>query len=334
MPKKLSRRDVEQGLKTVPIDVVLLGAAGASTTKLTAKQRNFAEGIAMGKTKAGAYRDAYRSSAKPHHQSLEGQRLAAHPAIARQIDAFRLAAEARKHATPAALRQLVIERLTAHAIDDDLPPAQRLRALELLGKVTEVAAFTERREIIKSTDAGQAKAALLESLKLALRATTIDAEVITPKDRKGNSVTHAAGSPPAGTSDHPGGDPGRADEAAQAEPTAPAPPDAAERAAPHLHSIPHIRSSPDSVLAQDPSMFGGGVENAAGTQPAIESGTRVTPVTLPRVNPDVKGGEVLGETLSRVTPVTLARVNPEGGEKVGGLGGGEGVGGVPGGNWK
>jgi preprotein translocase subunit YajC len=31
----------------------------------------------------------------------------------------------------------VIERLTATAIDDEIKPAQRLRALELLGKVTE-----------------------------------------------------------------------------------------------------------------------------------------------------------------------------------------------------
>ena len=305
---KLSRRDLEEGLKAVPIETILMGAPTGKRA-LTAKQRKFAEAVAAGKTKAGAYREAYDTKTAPIHAGHQGHRLTQNPKIAAQIDALRLAAEARKHATPAALRQLVIERLTAHAIDDDLPPAQRLRALELLGKVTEVAAFTERREIIKSADAGQAKAALLESLKLALRATTIDAEVITPKDRKGNRVTHAAGSSPADASDHPGGDPGRADEAAQAEPTAPAPPDAAERAAPHLHSIPHIRSSPDTVLAENPSMLGGGVENAAGTQPAIKSGTRVT-------------------------PVTLARVNPEGGEKVGGFGDGEGVGGVPGGTWK
>ena len=91
----------------MPVDVVLLGAAGAKSTKLTAKQKAFAEGLAMGKTKAAAYRDAYDSKAKPHHQSLEGQRLAANPAIAQQVEALTLAAEAQKYATPAALRALV-----------------------------------------------------------------------------------------------------------------------------------------------------------------------------------------------------------------------------------
>jgi hypothetical protein len=173
--KKLTRKQVAEGLQAVPMDIVLLGAASAKEKKLTAKQRKFAEALAMGETKAGAYRAAYDTNTAPIHQGHAGHRLAQNPKIAAQVDALVLANEARKHATPAALRALVIERLTAHAIDEDIKPAQRLRALELLGKVTEVAAFTERREVVTHTDAGQLRERLIQSLRQAIQATATDA---------------------------------------------------------------------------------------------------------------------------------------------------------------
>jgi hypothetical protein len=94
-----------------------------------------------------------------------------------QIAAFQVAAAAAAYATPALLRQLVIERLTAAAIDPAVKPAQQLRALELLGKVTEVAAFTERREIIKVDTSGTAKSRLLASLRLAIEGSVSDATI-------------------------------------------------------------------------------------------------------------------------------------------------------------
>lgn len=175
MGRRVSRAEIEQAIGTMGIDAAI-GAQRKGPSKLTTKQRRFAEAIALGETKASAYRQAYASNAKPHHQSLEGQRLMASPAIAQQVEALMLAAEARRHATPAALRSLVIERLTAHAIDDGIQPAQRLRALELLGKVTEVAAFTERREVITQRDPAAARAALLDNLRAALRDGSITVE--------------------------------------------------------------------------------------------------------------------------------------------------------------
>lgn len=169
--KKLSRREISEAMQSVPLDTVLLGVTSKGEKTLTTKQRAFVEAVAMGDTKAGAYRKAYKSTGKPKTQSNEGQKLAKSPAISAQIDALRLAAEARKYATPAALRSLVIERLTAHAIDEDVKPAQRLRALELLGKVTEIAAFTERREIVKTTNVTDAKAQLLTLLRRAINQT-------------------------------------------------------------------------------------------------------------------------------------------------------------------
>lgn len=301
MPKKLTRREIAEGLKTVPIEAVLLGAP-TGEKQLTHKQRQFAEQVALGKPAAKAYREVYDTKAEPIHVGHEAHRLKTSPKIAAQIEALRLANEARRYATPAALRSLVIERLTAHAIDTDINPAQRLRALELLGKVTEIAAFTERREIIKASDPGQAKAALLENLRAALRATSIDAEILESRPAKGNSVTATEPAAVLATDDSPGSDPGPVDEAPAVDPTHPPPPDAPSRAAPPMLSIPHTRSSPSELPSVAP-------------QTAQKLGTRVTPVTLPRVNPDVDAESV--ETLSRVTPVTVVRENPsEGGRAI------------------
>lgn len=175
---RLNRKVISETLEAVPIENVLLGAPSAEK-RLTPKQRKFAEAIAMGESKAGAYRKAYDSKGTPATASRRGQDLTKHSAIAAQIDALRLAEEARKHATPAALRSLVIERLTLHAIDDSINPAQRLRALELLGKVTEVAAFTERREVVTHSDSRQIRERLVESLRAALTSGATDATPVS-----------------------------------------------------------------------------------------------------------------------------------------------------------
>jgi hypothetical protein len=168
---KLSRKQIKEGLQAQPMEAILMGAA-TPTKRLTQSQIRFAEQLAMGKTKAEAYRrsrpNGRESKAKPQTASKRGQELAKVGAIQAQADAFKLALEARKHATPEALRALVIEQLTAHAINENNPPAQRLRALELLGKVTEVAAFTERRETRQVVDASVLRAKLLDTLQAAL----------------------------------------------------------------------------------------------------------------------------------------------------------------------
>ena len=176
--RKLKRSEVVEALKTCPIESVLVGASRGTERALTAKQRKFAEAIARGETKAGAYRAAYDTQAKPDTQSQAGTRLMNDSRIAAQVAAFQAAAEAKRYATPAALRSLVIEQLTAMAVDDGVKHAQRLRALELLGKVTEVAAFTERREVVTVSDSGAARDRLIDSLRAALRSDAIDADVV------------------------------------------------------------------------------------------------------------------------------------------------------------
>ena len=172
--RRMSRKQVAEGLKAQPMEHILLGVNTGKDKRLTSKQVAFAEQIALGNTKAGAYRAAYDSHGKPVTQSRRGQEVAASGAVQAQVEAFRLALEAQRYATPAALRALVIERLTTTAINPEIAPAQQLRALELLGKVTEIAAFTERRELIKTDSAVNAKERLINSLRTAITTSSGD----------------------------------------------------------------------------------------------------------------------------------------------------------------
>jgi phage terminase small subunit len=238
--RKLSRREISEGLKAVPIESVLLGASNPAGLRLTAKQRKFAEEIARGETKAGAYRKAYAHKGKPKTASNEGQKLMKSPAISAQVDAMRLALERQKYTTPAALRALVIDKLTEKAIDPDIPPAQQLKALQLLGTVTEVAAFTQRSETVRVTDSAEIREKLLASIRQAIRVDAIDVETLQSDDllaeiAQGRAA--ATAEPPADA------DP------AGADPT-PAPPPADDLADSQavIHTIPLSQSSLETHL--------------------------------------------------------------------------------------
>jgi len=140
-------RQAKQYLETIGPDQVgtLLTS---SRSKLTAKQKAFAYHVAEGATKAAAYRKAYRADVAEATIRHEPYRIAADPRIAAEIQAYKLAAEAAKHRTAADLRALVIQTLVQQVIDPDCPPAIRTQAAKTLGQVTEVAAFTERKESV------------------------------------------------------------------------------------------------------------------------------------------------------------------------------------------
>jgi hypothetical protein len=210
---KLTRKAIAEGLEAVPIDTVILGASNSREKRLTAKQREFARQIAMGESKAGAYRKSRETKAKPETASRRGQELAKDSAIAAQIEAFKLAIEAERSRTPAHLRALTIHELTKHALDENFPPAQRVKALELLGKITEVALFTERREVVQVKDSGEIRERLMDSIRLAMKSSAQDVEVIEA-DTLLAEISGAADSATEGEPDEvaqdatpPGGDP-------------------------------------------------------------------------------------------------------------------------------
>ena len=181
---KLTRKQIKDALAKTPIEKVLLGHTN-SGIKLTAKQKAFAEKVAEGMTKAEAYRTTYDTQASKQQQGHQAHMLSQNPKIKAQIEAQKVALEAMKYQNAEHLRALAVHRLTQLAIDEGVKPAQQLKALELIGKITEVALFTERREVIKVTDTAEAKAKLIESLKLAMRSgDTIDADFIMTADAK------------------------------------------------------------------------------------------------------------------------------------------------------
>ena len=154
MPSKLTRAEIKAGLDTIPIETLLSSGEGKQA-KITHKQREFARAVAMGQSKAQAYRDTHKADATKRTISSEPYKLARDPRIAREVEAYQLALEAEKHRTPVQLKALLVQQLVQHSLDDDFPPAQRMKALQLIGQLFEVGAFLERKEttvVHKSTD--------------------------------------------------------------------------------------------------------------------------------------------------------------------------------------
>ena len=122
---------------------VIDGGRGPSG-KLTAKQFAYVQAILRGANQSDAYRTAYNAE-NMSAQAIwtEAGRLFRHPEVSRRITAGRAAQERQAVHTGAALR-LHVERelfeLSTNAESDQ----SKLRALELLGKLEKVGAFTER----------------------------------------------------------------------------------------------------------------------------------------------------------------------------------------------
>jgi hypothetical protein len=173
-PSKLTRAQLREALDTVPIDSLFPAAA---SRELTAKQKRFARDVAMGKTKADAYRDNYNVKSK-HTMTSKPYHLAADDRVKAEIEAYKLALETAKHRNPAALRELVIQSLVKVIIDPESKPGQITAAAKVLGTVTEVAAFTERKEVRTITSSEDARAAIMAQLKALSNANAEDATII------------------------------------------------------------------------------------------------------------------------------------------------------------
>lgn len=170
-------RQAKQYLETIGPDQVGM-LLTSSRSQLTAKQKAFAYHVAEGATKAEAYRKAYRADVAPSTLKAQPYILAADERIAREIEAYRLAAEAAKHRTAEDLRSLVIQTLVQQVIDPDCPPAVRTQAAKTLGNVTEVAAFTERRESVVHHSSDKLRAQILEQVQALMQPRQVSGETI------------------------------------------------------------------------------------------------------------------------------------------------------------
>jgi phage terminase small subunit len=117
---------------------------GKTPDKLTGKQAAYVQAILRGANQSDAYREAYNAE-NMSDQAIwtEAGRLFRHPEVSRRITAGRAAQERQAVHTGASLRLHVEKQLfdlTTKAESDQA----KLRALELLGKLDKVGAFTER----------------------------------------------------------------------------------------------------------------------------------------------------------------------------------------------
>lgn len=172
MPQKLTRAQIKDGLDQVPIEH-LLSAGEGKKAKITHKQREFARALALGQSKAQAYRVSHKANATKRTINTEPYKLARDPRIAREVEAYTLALEAEKHRTPAQLKALLVQQLVQHSLDDDFPPAQRMKALQLIGQLFEVGAFLERKETTVVHKSSDIRTRLLERLG---KATDVEAK--------------------------------------------------------------------------------------------------------------------------------------------------------------
>jgi hypothetical protein len=188
---KITKREIREGLEQIPIEQILLGSMGDK--QLTHKQKTFAKQVALGKPKAQAYKIAYDSNGNPITASANAQKLMGDTRIKLLVEAYSRAFEAREYQKPERLRELVIHQLTELALNPEVKDAQRIRSLELLGKVSEVGAFVDRKETRVIHESSKIKERLLDQLKtiINLDASEIDEGDSLLRELSGSNPTES-----------------------------------------------------------------------------------------------------------------------------------------------
>ena len=241
--KPMSRHEAKKALAEMPIEQVLL----VKNSELTARQKEFARQVALGNTGADSYRKAYNTTGKKKTQGDNASRLKADSRIQAEIEAYKLANEASAYRSAESLRSLVIHSLTQVLIDPDTKPAQKIQAAKVLGTVTEVAAFTERKQIQHINDSGEIKDQIMNQLKSFLlsndNVTDIDADQLLSELTIDNMTTYDQ--PDSKLYDH---DQVSGDESAPHDPH-PTPAPQNENEPPPLveHTIPHKLSPSETT---------------------------------------------------------------------------------------
>ena len=110
MPQKLTRAQIKEGLDTIPVETLLSSGQGKKA-KITEKMKAFAHAVALGETKANAYRKAYKPNASKRAMACKPYELMRDERIQREVQAYQLALEAEKHRNPIQLKALLVQQL-------------------------------------------------------------------------------------------------------------------------------------------------------------------------------------------------------------------------------
>ena len=234
MPQKLTRAQIKAGLDQVPIQQLLSSGEGKQP-KITGKMKAFAHAVALGETKANAYRKAYKQTATKRTLASKPYELMRDERIQREAEAYRLAIETAEHRTAGQLKALLVQQLVQHSLDEEFPPAQRMKALHLIGQLFEVGAFLEQKQTTVIHKSADIRARLLDRLQQRAPSPATDALELL-EEIKGGSTS----------------------EAASADPTAPGAPPAGPRAP---GALSHTVSDIQTLEKKE----GGGLQNSADT---------------------------------------------------------------------
>ena len=168
----LSRKAIREGLEQTPF-VDIMGKEASQ--RLTPKMQAFALEVAKGSSGSAAYRKAYNAKGTTRTQAVQASKLKKKPSIDLTIKAFERAIELQKYYTAAGLRALVIESLVKVITSEDANASQITNAAKVLGTVTEVAAFTERKEVTTITSSEDARARVMMQLRDMMKSNASDA---------------------------------------------------------------------------------------------------------------------------------------------------------------
>ena len=163
-----------------------------------------------------------------HTMTSKPYALAADERVKVEIEAIKRALSAQEYQTPAALRALVIQSLVGVITNPDSQPGQITAAAKVLGTVTEVAAFTERKEVRTITSSEDARAKIMAELR---QLTASDVEDVTAIDQDADSLLAELAAV-------------EGDDSGRDETHPPATPQTVESESPaDIHTIPHERSA-------------------------------------------------------------------------------------------
>jgi len=118
---------------------------------LTPKQEKFVQGVLSGMTASESYRNSYSTkNMKDSSVWREASVLMSHPKVSQRVKAGFKRKEQYSVSTSLSLRQFVTDQLIKEAKDINNNESARIRSLELIGKISEVALFTDRVETTSS----------------------------------------------------------------------------------------------------------------------------------------------------------------------------------------
>jgi hypothetical protein len=158
---KPTRKAMRDALKDQTITQILK----IPKSKLTGKERAFAESVAIGEPASVAYRKAYNTKAKPDIVKSSAYKVKSKPHIKATIEAIQKANEAMKYQNAESLRSLAITSLVQVLTDPETKPQAKIQASKIIGQMTDVSLFTHRSETKVIHSSEDIKAKILQEIR-------------------------------------------------------------------------------------------------------------------------------------------------------------------------